>query len=76
MSYNYPYAGQPFFASPPPVFQRQMPLSKPAELPRGDLNSMAARQQDVPVSEPRNKRPVTVKFMSVEELMKNQQDEA
>ena len=50
MSYNYQYTGHPFFAPPPSVFQGQ-PSPKPSEVPRSNLNSMAARQQDAPASE-------------------------
>ena len=73
MPYNYQYPGPPFYApQPPPPFLYNQQRPEILESPRENLNSS---QQDALTSESKNERPITVKFLSAGDLMKNPQGE-
>ena len=74
MPYGYP--GSHFYAPPPPPqFYYNQSCLVILEPTREDSNSIPARQLDALTSEPKNEHPITVKFLSAGDLMKNPQDE-
>ena len=76
MPYGYQYLESHFYApAPPPQFYYNQSRPAIVKSTREDLNSRPARQQDALTSEPKNERPITVKFWSAGDLMKNPQDE-
>ena len=76
MPYNYQYPGPPFYAPPPQSqFFYNQPRPSILEAPRENLNSKVTRQQDALTSEQKGERPITVKFLSAEDLIMSPQDE-